>query len=699
MHIIEVIPIARGVGAETLSYFCPVPMQLGSVIEIPVRKKIIQGVVVAVREAVEMKSDLKQASFSLKKIATEDALKARPFFTKEFMSTARQAGEYYAATVGSVLAALVPELILSKTAELHAEPASKEKKEVAQAAAPVESANIDIKTEVKPEIKPQPKPASQTDQKPELRATPYRKNFFELHAIQGDDEERFGSYRGLIRQEFARKSSVLVLVPTAEEAERAYELLEKGIEGYAHVLHSALSKKKIIDTWNQIVDEEHPVAIVATGSFLSIPRKDIGAIILEKENGRGWKQLRRPYADIRQVAELYAKERNIPLFLGDMFLSVETLWRQSEDEIIAGAPFKFRTLSTSRDVLIDMRQYKSDGAAFKILSEPAEELIQKTKADSEHMIIFALRRGHAPSVVCADCQTIVTCNECSKPVVLHRAPAKAGAAARSFFLCHRCGARRSSEETCKNCGSWKLATVGIGIDLVAEKIRDKFPGIKLFQIDSDTTPNEKQARATVAAFRAQPGAVLIGTEMMLSYLHEKVENALIVSLDSLLSIPDFRIHEKILNILLSVRSLARREVIIQTRKADEKIFDYALKGNLNEFFRAALLERKTFSYPPFSTLIKLTLEGEKDAIVAEMGQIKKTLEEISTAHAAAPYAVDIFPAFTHTVRGNFVLHGLIRIPRVSATVSRPNWPDAKLSAALRGLPPSVTVNIDPDTLL
>ena len=691
MYIIEVIPIARGTGAETLSYFCPAPIALGAVIEVPVRTKIIQGVVVAMREAAEMKSDIKQAGFSLKKISAGEAKKARPFFTKEFMSTARETAEYYAATVGSVLAALVPEIILSKSAELKNEPTS---------TMPLPDISASTAEKSVSATSPATVAAKNSNQT--------RKNFFEVHAIQGDDEERYGSYRGLIRQEFARKSSVLFLVPSAEEAEHAYELIEKGIEGYAHVLHSALSKKKLVGTWNKIVEEEHPVVIVATPSFLSIPRNDLGVIIVEKENARGWKQLRRPFADMRRVAELYAKQRNIPIFFGDIFLSVETLWRQSEDEIIAGAPFKFRTLATSRDTLVDMRTYKKEAAntnQFKIFSEQAEELIKKNKANNEHMIVFALRRGVSPSVVCADCQTIVTCNECSKPVVLHRAPAKAGKAsttateARSFFLCHRCGARRSSEETCKTCGSWKLATVGIGIDLVAEKIRDKFPDMKLFQIDSDSTPNDKQARAVVAAFRAQPSAILLGTEMMLSYLHEKVENAIIVSLDSLLSIPDFRIHEKILHILLSVRALARSEVVIQTRKADETIFDYAMKGTLNEFFRAALAERKTFSYPPFSTLVKLTLEGKKDDIVAEMASIKKTLEEISTSHSGAPYAVDIFPAFTHTVRGNFVLHGLIRIPRVSATVSRPNWPDAKLSAALRALPPSITVNIDPDTLL
>jgi primosomal protein N' (replication factor Y) len=674
MNIIEVIPIARGMGAETLSYFCPEPLPEGALVSVPLRKKTVSAVVASSRPAGEMKSDLKRAAFSLKKITSAAAKNAVPFFSKEFISMTRQVADYYAASMGSVLATLVPETLLSRVSSIR------------------------------------------TDHITAAPDVPRRKKIFEIHAVQGDDEERYGSYRGLIRQEFAQKSSVLILLPSAEDAERAYDLLEKGIEGYAYLIHTSLPKKRLLETWNAVIEEPHPVVIIATGSFLSVPRPDIGIIVLEKENSRGWKQPRRPFVDMRRAAELYAKEHGIPIVLGDTFLTVETLWRESEGEVIAGAPFKFRSLGTARDTLIDMRKKPDETdevprttGQFKIISETAEELIRANKRDSEHIIVFALRRGHAPSVVCADCQSIVTCNECSKPVVLHRAPANLNRGAnasrqeepKSFFLCHRCGARRSSEETCKTCGSWKLATVGIGIDLVAEKIRDKFPDIKLFQIDADSTPNEKLARAVVAAFRASPGSILLGTEMMLSYLHEKVDNAIVVSLDSLFSIPDFRIHEKILHLLLSIRSVTLREFIVQTRKADEKIFEYALKSNLNEFFRTALNERKTFSYPPFATLIKLTLEGKKDAIVAEMAEIKKLLEAVSASNTAAPYAVDIFPAFTHTVRGNFVLHGLVRIPRGRYTgkTGDANWPDEKLSAALRALPPSVTVNVDPDTLL
>jgi primosomal protein N' (replication factor Y) len=420
--------------------------------------------------------------------------------------------------------------------------------------------------------------------------------------------------------------------------------------------------------------EGHPIAIISTGGFLSIPRRDIETIVVERESSKFYKIPRRPFLDVRHIAEILADKRNIKIFFADNFLRLETLWRQSERELVEASPFKFRSLSTARDALVDMKQYKSsESSGFKILSIEAEEMINRTKNDSEQMMILATRRGTAPSIICGDCQTIVTCNNCSSPMVLHS----------KFFLCHRCGERRSSEEYCKVCNSWKLAAVGIGIDLVEKKIMDKFPDISLFRIDSDTTPNDKVAHTTLQRFRAKPGSILLGTEMMLQYVHEKVENSAIISLDSLFSLPDFRIQEKILSMLIRIRSLTSRNFIVQTRKADEKVFEYGLKGNMSDFYRLSMEERKKYHYPPFSVLIKITLEGKKDDIV-------KTMEETQTH--LEPYEVDVFPAFTNTVKGNYVLHGLIRLERNA-------WVDTTLLSKLRSLPPSVSIKVDPDTLL
>ncbi len=637
MFIIEVIPIAKTPGTESLSYFTSQDVPIGAIVTVPLRKKMVRGIVMSIRSAEDMKSEIRQASFVLKKL---DKIKSTEFFSKAFMDTARESADYYATSVGSILDILVPEYILKNIGKLK---------------------------------KVNKKDTKGVDNRPVQ----------EKYIVQGDDEERYSTWKSLIRQEFAKKKSVLFIFPTIEEASHSFTLLEKGIEDYVFILHGSLAPKIIVETWNKIMKEKHPVLVIATGGFLSLPRTDIETIVVERESSRYYKIMRRPFLDVRHVVEIFAEKRGIKLFLGDNFLRLETLYRHEEAELVEASPFKFRSLSTAEDQLIDMRQKKDQTRInFKILSEEVERLITKTKEDSEHMMILATRRGVAPSTVCGDCQNIVTCNNCSAPVVLHKT-AESGKEQRNYFLCHRCGERRSTEENCRICGSWKLGTIGIGIDLVEEKIKDKFGDITLFKIDSDNTPDEKSAKKIIEKYKTQPGSILLGTEMMLQYMHDKVENSAIISLDSLFSLPDFRIQEKILSLILQMRTRTTRNFIVQTRKAEEKVFEYGLKGNMNDFYHIEMGERKKFNYPPFFVLIKLTLEGKKDDVVNTMEEVQTLLES---------YEVDVFPAFTYTVRGNHVLHGLIR-------VARDKWIDKNLVEKLRMLPPSVTIKVDPESLL
>lgn len=629
MKIIHVIPIAKGIGKETLSYFTSIDVIPGSIVEIPLRSKKISGLVVATTDAKDMKSEIKNADFTIKKI---DSLTSIEYFTPAFFEAVRKTADHFAASTGSVLSALIPGEIL-KT--IKARPAL-------------------IQSNVPP--------------------------VHEKYVIQGDDEDRVTHYRSLIRQEFAKKTSVYVCVPTIEDAKRAHTLLEKGIEKYAFLLHSTLTKKQLLDTWKKIQETNHPILIVGTGQFLCVPRADLHTIILEKENSRSYKMPARPYLDIRTFVEFFATTIKARLVMGDILLRTETLWREARGELIQTAPFKFRSLTTAEETLKDMRSYKSSNGGFKIFSEEVEELIKKTKEESHRMFILTTRRGIAPSTVCGDCQNIVMCTSCSAPVVLHKSKMSED---KNFFLCHRCGERRSTEEVCKTCGSWKLGTVGIGIDMIHEKIKDRFPDIKVFRIDADTTKTDKAIKDTVDKFTNSPGSVLIGTEMALLYLHEKIDNSAIISIDSLFSIPDFRIYERIFYMLLKMRNISTRHFILQTRNPEEKVLEYALKGNLIDFYRDQIDERKRFDYPPFSMMIKITLEGEKDQIVKEMDEIQTTLE---------PYVVEVFPAFTQTVRGKFVLHGLIKIDRTT-------WVDKELLARLKLLSPHVSVKIDPDSLL
>ncbi len=662
LNIIDVIPLVRSKFADTLTYFTTTEVPVGAIVAVPLRSKSIHAIVVNSRPAIDLKTEIKNAPYEIRKLGK---VKTTSFFPATFMDACKTLADYYATNIGSVIDSLVSDVLMENANKIPV---------------PIHQARFFHNIE----------PSTIID---------------ETFAVQGDDDDRLGSWRSLIRQEFARKRSLAIYVPTVEESKNISVLLTKGIEGYIFVLHNRLTKKNIVDIWTQIAEIPHPVVIIATPSFSILPRSDIDTIIIERENSRGWINQKQPYMDMRHALETIARKQKKTLYRSDNMLRVETLFRLDEHEIAQGSPFKWRSISTTKDFLVDMRKnnFKARNSksetntnteiqnpkeeiqtiftsnSFQTLSPELEELIQKNRDENTHLFILTIRRGLSPITVCSDCETIVSCENCSKPVVLHTSKNSG----KNFFMCHICGDRRGAEEICINCGGWRLTPLGIGIERVAEEIQAKFPNVDVFKIDSDTTKTDGQILSAIEKFKAKPGSILLGTEMTIVHLTEKIDHIAVTSLDTLFALPDFRIQEKIMYILIRLRSLTNRSILVQTRKPTEKIFEYGLKGNLSDFYHANLEERKQFSYPPYSNLIKITIEGKKDKIANTMAKVQKNLE---------PREIEVFPAFTATVRNNSIIHGLLRLPRGG-------WPNSELTEKLRELPFGIKIKVDPESLL
>jgi primosomal protein N' (replication factor Y) len=633
MRILEVIPISKGINKETLSYFTGSDVSVGSIVKVPVRKKTVPALVVASREIVETKSEIKNASFSLKKI---DRIKSFILFRKEFIEAAATSAEYFANSTGSILGAIVPKTFFEEVEK--------------------------------------------------LKITEEKIDTFKYHAekfvIQSSDEDRYAHYKSIIRENFAKNSSVFFCLPTIQDINFAKEKLHKGIESYTFVLHGLMNKKEILEKIYKIMQEKHPVLIIATGGYLALPKENIGTIILDKESSRAYKTISRPYIDFRVFAKIYAEKTKARLIFGDLMLRSETIYKCKKGEFVEIASLKFRSLSTSKETLIDMKKSDSKESGeevkkkFKIFSPELEKKIFENFENNEHMFMFVSRRGLSPSTVCADCGNIVKCNFCNAHTVLHKG-------SENFFLCHKCGERRSANEKCTNCESWRLTTLGIGAEFVEEKIKELLPNEKIFRIDSDTTPHHKAALQMAQKFYNEPQGILIGTEMALLYLSEKVENSAVVSMDSFFSIPDFRINERVMSVLLKMRAITDRNLLIQTRDAKQKVFDYAMAGNIVDFYRDEIEDRKKFNYPPFSTIIKVSISGNKSDCVKSAEELKKMV---------APYELDVFPAFVPQGKSKVILNTVLKIPE-------DKWPDSELSTKLRACPPNFSINVDPDSLI
>lgn len=635
MKVLEVIPIVRGITKESFSYFTASDIPLGSIIKVPFRKKVISALVISSKDASDMKSELRKSSYSLKKI---EKVKSFDFFKKEFIEAASYMAEYYIGQTGGVLSLLVPKVLFEIIDKLKIEKNSSAHKSSKAA---------------------------------------------EKFVIQSNDEDRYAHYKSIIREEFAKGSSVFFCLPTIQDIKKAAETLQKGIEPYTFLLHSLITKREAEAIIKKILQEKHPILIIATGSFLSIPKDNIGTIVVDKENSRAYKTQRRPYIDMRNFAEIYAKKIGAKIVFGDLLLRAETIYRYKKGELLEIAPLKFRSLTTAREEIIDMRSRKEHGGKdeskkeFKVFSPGLEEQIKENVKNSGHMFIFAARRGLSPSTVCADCGNIVKCNSCGAHVVLHASTKE------NFFLCHACGERRSAFEKCARCLGWKLTTLGIGTELVYEKIKEIVPNAKIFRLDADVAKTHKKSLEIAEKFYNSTGGILIGTEMALLYLTEKIDNSAVVSIDSFFSIPDFRIHERVLNILLKMRALTERKFIIQTRDMGQNIFEYAIHGNLIDFFKDEIEDRKKFGYPPFSTLIKISVSGNKNEILSLMENLQKNI---------SPFNIDVFPAFVPHGKGKYSLNGIIK-------VKNGEWPNNDLSSKLKELPADVVVYVDPDSLI
>lgn len=652
MFIIDCIPFSKGLNKESLSYFGPKYLSPGSLLKINVRGKSVSALVLESRDATENKSEIKTADFQLKKITKVDA---KPFLQKEYLEAVKATAEYFATTSGNILTHLIPSFVLENTGIL---PTLKELKKE-KGTEDGEDENKEIKRGVS--------------------------------ILQVSDEEKFVHYRSLIREEFAKKKSVFLCLAQNEDIRQAKEKLERGIESFVYAFHNDMGKKELKKEWKKANSAVHPILILGTARWLFLPRQDLGTIIIDKENETGWKTLSRPFIDLRFFAEMLANKKNIRCVYGDSFLRAETLYRYKQGEVSEFESVKWRLSPEVKINLIDLKETNkkaglgSQEKEFKTLSPEILSLVKETSEKSSHMFIFAARKGVSSVIVCRDCGEQVKCLNCSSPMILYKTKVHYDRSADdgAIFKCHQCGETRDAAEVCKNCGSWKLAAFGSGIDRVAEEIRKNIPNIKLFEIHKDITPTSAKAQETIENFYGSRGSVLLGTEMAFPYLYKKVAVTSIASFDSLFSIPDFRIREKIFRLILQTRNMAKENFLIQTRNPEDSTVVFAIDGNLIEFYKKELEDRETLGYPPFGIFIKITTRGTRGFVEREIKNLRGAISD---------YNPTIFGS-THEKRGEqSASNAVIKLPKEK-------WLDENLLSILKSLPPHFEIKVDPDNLL
>ncbi|MFA6999738.1 MAG: hypothetical protein WC241_01330 [Candidatus Paceibacterota bacterium] len=655
MYIVTVIPIQKGFQKENLTYFSPQDVPLGNIVSIPIRSKTVDAIVINVEDARNLKFDLKKADFQLKKII---GVKGTSPFSPAFFSACEKMKDYTVSNTGTIIKALLPSAFLENLKDL------KKIKELDE--------ELETKKEDEKNIKQ------------------------EKLIFQALTSDRMSWYRTLIREAFAKKESVFICVPTHYDTEQFKNELTKGISQYVFSFHGDLNKKTLISSYNSCINEPHPILIIGTGMFLSIPRDDIKTIIIEHENSDAYKQYARPFIDIRTFAEILSSINKVKLIFGDTLLRPDTLYRHDEGTLGEVASPLFRLPQAERQIVVDMKEEidEKGSKTFTILSNTTKKMIAYAIEHNESVLLFTVRKGLAGVTVCHDCGHTLLCPTCSTPVVLYGSKQRNATKIVNsrVFMCNKCGRKESTEVRCSECQSWNLTPLGIGTDRVYEEVSKLYPNTKIIQMDKETIGTDKEAKEAITLFYKNPGSILIGTEMVFSYLNTEVIHSAIISLDGLLSIPSFNITQKILHIMEKLHEITKRNLVIQTRIPENGILEHILNSNVLPLYREDLKERKQFGYPPFKRLIKITFAGSATDTEKARSFIDRYL---------GGYEPQIFSAFIGKVKGQYITNTIIKIDPTlwPLPIDDKNTLSTHLSENLHHLSPSFSINVDPEDLL
>ncbi len=567
MYLLTIIPISRGIPFDVLSYYASEPVESGCLVAIPFNRTTITGIVVDATPLAQAKSMIKHAKFSLKKIT--GIIGSAPRLT-ELVHAAQETSLATLTPIGAVVASVVPHILFEymsgeKTLELLANPRAGASKEV-------ESVQI------------------------------------------GTTAERIDAYKRTIRTAFAAKESVLFVAPSIRSLELWQQALEKGIGKHVITLHSKMTKKNLRASFVALKQSDRPVIIFATPGFSFVPRNDIGTIILEDESSNLYKTSDRYAIDTRIFLLHLGRETNASILWGDTLPRFETLER-------LGSTHLPRTFIPDKLRVVPCESYRT------ILPREVMETIKHAEAKKRRIFIYASHKGIAPLSRCSDCGSIVQCPSCTLPMVL-RAKTQPGGTSMRSFICTHCGDTLAATHTCTYCQSWNITPVAIGTESIRDAIAELVGADAIITVDDNLTPDTKDIESLIESVAARKFVVVIGTAKVLPYL-KGIEYCLLPFFDRLLSVPSLYTLEHVMRLVMNCNERAENGVLIFTRNADFTLINQLETQKINAIIHDELAVRRELGYPPFGSLIKISItvpEGHRLAIIERVQEFLATTE-------------------------------------------------------------------------
>ncbi len=227
--------------------------------------------------------------------------------------------------------------------------------------------------------------------------------------------------------------------------------------------------------------------------------------------------------------------------------------------------------------------------------------------------------------------------------------------------------------------------------LVSQELENKIAPAKTLIIYASSKELQEGFKEDLQKKVAGKSAVEIYGPELFSIPGKEADYVFWVDTDTLLNLPDFRAHEKLVQTAQKLGQRAKEGLYLQTLTPKHPLIADLEAGNLKKFYQRELKTRKELGYPPFFTLVKLTYTSKS---IAKTGLEAEKLYEKLLAVSTKQLAIEVSPPYepySKTPRK-------IRLNMAIKIESNPNI-EQDLDKLSKVISTDWRVEVDPESLL
>ncbi|NML37425.1 primosomal protein N' [Chitinophaga sp. G-6-1-13] len=483
-----------------------------------------------------------------------------------------------------------------------------------------------------------------------------------LHGVTSSGKTQI--YVKMMEECLASGRQVLYLLPEIALTAQIITRLQKHFGSSIAIYHSRFSNNERVEIWNKVKNGEVQIVLGARSSLL-LPFRDLGLIILDEEHDASYKQQDpAPRYHARDAAIYYASLFKAKVLLGSATPALESYYNARQGKYgLVELNERFGGIQMPAIEVVDIKQEMAEKTMDGNFTQALKTAISQSLTDKKQVILFQNRRGYAPFLLCTTCGWIPHCKQCDVSLTYHRNQDK--------LHCHYCGTRYPYVYTCEACGSQSLIPKSFGTEKIEDDLQQLFPEARIARMDVDSIRNKDSHNKMIRLLEEQEIDILVGTQMVVKGLDfDNVNLVGILSADSLLSYPDFRVNERAFQLMEQVSGRAGRKhgmgkVLIQASNTRHHILHFVREHDYKSMYEAEIEERQQFGYPPFFRVLKLTLRHKNQQVVEQAAQI---LASWLQPHIGAQLVGPAAPLVAR-VRNNYLQEMLVKLPRDSRVIA------------------------------